>query len=97
VARRLRWEAIEEVGSGVKSPCPVAGGERCLEEEASDHVGGSANHSLSTTVLGRGVGARETQLDATGEEERREAWLSNSRPLSHCIARMGDGTGWRPR
>jgi hypothetical protein len=54
----------------VKSLCPVAGGERCLEEEAADHVGGSANHSLSTTVLGRGVGARETQLDATGEEER---------------------------
>jgi hypothetical protein len=54
----------------VKSLCLVAGGERCLEEEASNHVGGSANHSLSTTVLGRGVGARETQLDTTGEEER---------------------------
>jgi hypothetical protein len=28
------------------------------------------NHALCPTVLGGGVGARETQLDAVGEEER---------------------------
>jgi hypothetical protein len=41
-----------------------------LEEEAADHVGDSANHVLCPTVLGRGVWAREAQLDATNEEER---------------------------
>jgi hypothetical protein len=70
VAHRLRWEAVEEVGGCVKSLCPVASGERRLKEEAADHVGDSANHTLSPTVLGRGVGARETQLNATGEEEQ---------------------------
>ena len=66
MVHRLRWEAVEEVGS----LCPVARRERRLKEEAVDHVGGSANHALGSTVLGRGVGARETQLNATGEEER---------------------------
>jgi hypothetical protein len=70
VVHRLRWEAVEEVGSCVKCLCPVARRERRLKEEAVDHVGGSANHALGPTVLGRGVGARETQLNATGEEER---------------------------
>jgi hypothetical protein len=69
VAHRLRWEAVEEVGCGVQGLCPVAGRERCLEEKAADHVGGGANHALCPTVLRGGVGARETQLNATGEEE----------------------------
>jgi hypothetical protein len=70
VAHRLRWEAVEEVGSFVKSLCLVAIGERRLKEEATDHVGDSANHALGPTILGRGVGAREMQLNATSEEER---------------------------
>jgi hypothetical protein len=57
------------VGCGVQGLCPVAGRERCLEEKAADHVGGGANHALCPTVLRGGVGARETQLNATGEEE----------------------------
>jgi hypothetical protein len=69
MAHRLRWEVVEEVGSYVKGLCPVAGGERRLEEEVADHIGGSVNHALGPAILGGGVGARETQLNATGEEE----------------------------
>jgi hypothetical protein len=58
------------VGGGVQGLCPVVGRERRLKEKATNHVGGGANHSLGPTVLGRGVGAREMQLNATGEEER---------------------------
>jgi hypothetical protein len=70
VAHRLRRDAIEEMCGHVKGLCPVAGRERRLEEKAADHVGGGgANDAFGSTVLGRGVGARETQLDAMGEEE----------------------------
>ena len=48
--------------------CPVAGRERRLEEKAADHIGGGANHAFGPTVLGRGVRARETQLDAVSEK-----------------------------
>jgi hypothetical protein len=55
---------------GMKGLCPVGGRERRLKEKAADHVGGGANHALGPTVLSRGVGTRETQLDAVSEEER---------------------------
>jgi hypothetical protein len=35
-----------------------------------DHIGGGANHAFGLAVLGRGVGARETQLDTMSEKER---------------------------
>jgi hypothetical protein len=54
----------------VQGLCPVAGRERRLEEEAAEHVGGGADHAFGSAVLCRGVGARETQLDAMSEEER---------------------------
>jgi hypothetical protein len=57
------------VGGDVQGLCPIASRERRLEEKATDHIGGGVNHALDPTVLGRGVGARETQLNATGEEE----------------------------
>jgi hypothetical protein len=69
VAHRLGWKTVEEVGGGVQGLCPVAGRERRLEEKTTDHVGGGANHALCPVVLGGGVGARETQLNATSEEE----------------------------
>jgi hypothetical protein len=69
VAHRLGGKTVEEVGGGVQGLCPVAGRERRLEEKAADHVGGGANHALCSAVLGGGVGARETQLNATSEEE----------------------------
>jgi hypothetical protein len=56
VAHRLRREAVE-VGGGVQGLCPVAGREGRLEEKATNHIGGGANHALDPTVLGRGVGA----------------------------------------
>jgi hypothetical protein len=58
------------VGGGVQGLCPVAGRDRRLEEKAINHIGDGANHALGVTVLGRGVGSRETQLSATGEKER---------------------------
>jgi hypothetical protein len=70
VAHRLRGEAVEEVGGRVKGLGPVAGRKRGLEEKAADHVGDGANHAFCPTVLGRCVRARETQLNATSEEER---------------------------
>ena len=68
MAHRFRGELVEEVGGCVKGIDPVAGRKRRLEEKAADHVGGGANHALGPTVLGRGVRARETQLNATSEE-----------------------------
>jgi hypothetical protein len=68
VAHHFRGETVEEMCSGVHGLCPVAGRERRLEEKAADHVGG-ANDAFGSAVLERGVGARETQLDAMGDEE----------------------------
>jgi hypothetical protein len=71
VAHRLRVEAVEEMGSGVQGLCPVAGRERRLKEETTDHVGGGANDAFDPTVLGRSVRAQEAQLNAVGEEGAR--------------------------
>jgi hypothetical protein len=70
VAHRLGWKTIEKVGGDVQGLCPVAGRERHMEEKAVDHIGGGANHAFGPAVLGRGVRARETQLDAMSEKER---------------------------
>jgi hypothetical protein len=70
MVHRLRGKTVEEVCGCVEGLCPVAGRERRLEEKATDHVGSGANHAFGPTVLGRGVGARETQLDAMSEKER---------------------------
>jgi hypothetical protein len=97
VAHRLRWEAVEEVGGGVQGLCPVTGRERRLKEKASDHIGGGLNHALGLAVLGRGVGTRETQLNATGEKE---TGRRGCRTHGHCRTtghEPGDGTGWIPR
>jgi hypothetical protein len=69
VAHRLRGKTVEEMRGCMKGLCPVGGRERRLKEKATDHVGGGANHALGPAVLSRGVGARETQLDAVSEEE----------------------------
>jgi hypothetical protein len=58
------------MGGSVQGLCLIAGRERRLKEKASYHIGGGSNHTLSPTVLGRGVGARDTQLNAIGEKER---------------------------
>jgi hypothetical protein len=39
-----------------------------MEEKAVDHIGGGANHAFGLAILGRVVGARETQLDAMSEK-----------------------------
>jgi hypothetical protein len=70
VAHRLRGKTIQEVCSGVQGLWPVAGRERRLEDKVADHIGGGVNHVFGPTVLGRGVGARETQVDAMSEKER---------------------------
>jgi hypothetical protein len=86
VAHHFQRKAVEEMGSSIQGLCPVAGRERRLKEEATDHVGGGANDEFSLAVLGRGVGAREAQLNVVGKKDR-EAELSNSRLLSHWSAR----------
>jgi hypothetical protein len=73
----------------VQGLCPVAARERHLEEKATDHVGGGANHALCPAVLGRGVGARETQLNAIGEEEWPRGVVVKLAPLLHCSALTG--------
>jgi hypothetical protein len=70
VAYRLRGKTIEVVCGGMQGLYPVAGRERSLEEKAIDHISGGANHAFGPDVLGRGVEARETQLDAMSEKER---------------------------
>jgi hypothetical protein len=70
MAHRLQGEAIE-MCSGVQGLCLVAGRVRHLKEEAADLVGGGANDAFCSDVLGRGVRARETQLNAVGEEGAR--------------------------
>jgi hypothetical protein len=51
-------------------PLPNSWQERHLEEKATNDIGGGANYAFDTAVLGRGVRARETQLDAMSEKER---------------------------
>jgi hypothetical protein len=68
MAHRLRGKAVEEMCSIVQGLYPVAGRERRLKEEVADHVGGGANDVFGPAVLGRGVGARETQLNVVSEE-----------------------------
>jgi hypothetical protein len=68
VAHRLRGEAVEMCG-GVQGLCPVVGRKRHLKKEATNHVCGGANDAFGPAVLGRGVGARERQLNVVGEEE----------------------------
>jgi hypothetical protein len=69
VAHRLRRKTIEEMCGGVQGLCLVAGRERRLKEKATNRIGGGANHAFSPAILGRGVGAREAQLDAKSEKE----------------------------
>jgi hypothetical protein len=70
VAHRLEGKTVEEMRGSMKGLCLVGGRERRLKEKAADHVGGGVNHVLGPAILSRGVGTRETQLDAVSEEER---------------------------
>ena len=49
--------------------CPIGVSERLLEEKTSYHISGGANHVFGLVVLGKGVGAREMQLDPISEKE----------------------------
>lgn len=60
---------IKEVGSGVQRFHLVAGGKRGLEEVATQHVGGSANHAFDLTILRGGVGARDRYPNTVRKEE----------------------------
>ena len=57
MAHHFQRKAVEEMGSSIQGLCPVAGRERRLKEEATDHVGGVANDTFGLTVLGRSVRA----------------------------------------
>jgi hypothetical protein len=71
----------------MKGLCPVGGRERRLKKKAADHVGGGANHALDPAVLSRGVGTRETQLDAVSEEERTGGVVVTQEIVLHCRVR----------
>jgi hypothetical protein len=97
VAHRLRGKTVEEMRGGMKGLCQVGGRERRLKEKAANHVGGGANHALGPTVLNRGVGTRETQLDAMSDEERAGGVVVE---LGHCRTAghgLGAGTRWIPK
>jgi hypothetical protein len=47
----LGGKTVEEVGGRVKVLHPIAGGKRSLKEEATQHVGGGANHTLGLAIL----------------------------------------------
>ena len=54
-ARCFGGEAIEKVGGGMEGVDPVRRRKIGLEEEAADDVVCGADHTLCSTVLGRGV------------------------------------------
>jgi hypothetical protein len=97
VAHHLRGEAVEEMCGGVQGLCLVADRERRLKEEAEDHVGGGVNDVFGPAILGRGVGARETQLNVVGEEGARGIIVELVTIIKLEGIDWGDRTRWRPR
>jgi hypothetical protein len=69
VAHLLQGEVVEEMCGVVQGLYLVASRERCLKKEAANHIVGGANDTFGQAILGRGLGAWETQLNAMGEEE----------------------------
>lgn len=47
----------------------IGGRSVSLEKKRADHIVGGTNNELCFTLLGKGVGARHTKVDAMGEEE----------------------------
>jgi hypothetical protein len=81
---------VEKMCSGVQGLCLVASREKRLEEKAADHVGGGANDAFCSAVLGRGVRAREMQLNAVGEEE-------GARVLGEEVSEGGERVRLQPK
>jgi hypothetical protein len=52
---RLVGKTVDELDGSVQHLSPVAGGKRNLEEEATKHIRGGANHALGPTILRGGV------------------------------------------
>jgi hypothetical protein len=69
VAHCLRDKTVEEGCGSVQGLCPIGVSERLLEEKVSYHISGCANHAFGPVVLGKGIGAREMQLDPISEKE----------------------------
>jgi hypothetical protein len=66
---RLEGEAVENVGGSIQGLHLVNGRKKHLEEEATQHVGGSANHAFDLTILRGGVGARDRYPNTVRKEE----------------------------
>ena len=60
---------VQEVGGGGEGLRPVGGREGGLEQKTTEHVVCGADHTLSPTILRRGVGAGESELNAVREEK----------------------------
>lgn len=59
------------MGGSVESLHLVLGGKRCLEEKATYHVGGGANHAFSSVILMGGESAREPQPNTGRKSKKR--------------------------
>jgi hypothetical protein len=93
---RLGGKTINEVCGSVQRLNPVVCGKRSLEDEATQHVGGGANHALNPTILRGGVGARESQLNIVIKEEDKRSGQTHNRCHAREYEQCGR-TGWRPK
>jgi hypothetical protein len=55
------------------------------------------NDVFGLAILGRGIGARETQLNVVGEEGARGVVVKLVTIITLEGTDLGDGTRWRPR
>jgi hypothetical protein len=94
---------------GGLSPCGELQANRWKEREPrkkrADHIVGGTNNALCFTLLGKGVGARHTKVDAMGEEERARVGvvklttvvtlngLNGGAELSTCISKKWNKVG----
>jgi hypothetical protein len=98
MTNRLGGEVVEKIGDSIQCLHRVADRKRRLEEEATQHVDGSANHAFDLDVWRESVGARELQLNAVRKEKRSGRW--SGRTCDHCRTGQhehGNRTRWRPK
>jgi hypothetical protein len=98
VAHRFRGEAVQEMGSGVQGLCPVDDRERCLKEEAVDHVGGGANDAFGPSISGERCKGMRDATERSGRERKSERRCFRTHGHYHTeVHDLGDRTGWRSR
>jgi hypothetical protein len=69
---KIKWccgPNVEKMGGCVKSLCPIFRRHRGLNKERTNNIVRGPDGSLSFAILGRGVGARESQSCAMRREK----------------------------